>query len=435
MGRHEGAWWLGTIVFFLLISKHTQGSKNVGAEAAAFLLGVQALPKLCNDVVFLADFFNSLAFEVGGANYKNEKLVEVYTQVAQEKARMKKLGAIRWSHVHHPGHQKDTSWFTVLNLVADNIASCKMDVNVQVPVADLTNLALPGKKGLASCKSLIEKYAKAQTSAPQKQDSEEEGSSKKRKADGVGHHTGKKNKVASIFAAKQSTATAKEEETKPILVILQGASGKLSANMTNLFLPALVQSGHWDIRVRPEGSWTNGWHAKNNATVVVNDLGLCPKDADAAPWFVMGCSFGNRVATSIVSDALTPVAPGLILMGYPMYGDNGKEDRVKHIQKLPPTANVLAISGENDSCLKSNVPEGKPHGRALWDHVVAGMPCRDQTTVKYVAKGGHGVYEDAKTGPAKIRKNEATIQILQWMKDFKHGLLTPAASSVGSSAD
>ena len=40
--------------------------------------------------------------------------------------------------------------------------------------------------------------------------------------------------------------------------------------------------------------------------------------ADAPAWFVLGCSFGNRVAAAIVAEALTPVPPALILTGYPM---------------------------------------------------------------------------------------------------------------------
>lgn len=392
-----------------------KGSRNVGAEAAAFLLGVQTLPASCNDVIFLADFLNSLGFDVGAVNYKHEVLVAAYAQVEREKAKMKMRGDIRWSHVHHPGHQKDTSWFTLLNLVADNLASCKMDVDVEVPVKELTNLSRTGKKGLASCKNLIEKYqAKAQKGPAKKEKQQQTGgaSSNKRKANEFEVQAAaggnKKQAVHSSSSAKKS---------KSILVVLPGASGKLSADYINLLLPALEESGLWDIRKRPDGEWTKGWRPKTDAVNVTEDL--CPKDVDAEPWYVLGCSFGNRVATAIVSDALTPVAPGLILTGYPMYGDNGNEKRVEHIQKLPASARVLAISGEKDSCLHSQVPEGKPRGRDLWDLVVSGMACRSQTSVKYIAKGSHSVYESTKSAVGIARKNEQTLQILQWMEDFK----------------
>ena len=35
-------------------------------------------------------------------------------------------GAVRWDHVHHPGHQTDSSWFTQLNQVADNCVACRV---------------------------------------------------------------------------------------------------------------------------------------------------------------------------------------------------------------------------------------------------------------------------------------------------------------------
>jgi len=49
-----------------------KGSRNVGAEASGFLLGVQTLAKydkLWDNCVFLADFLNALAWDCGGAKY------------------------------------------------------------------------------------------------------------------------------------------------------------------------------------------------------------------------------------------------------------------------------------------------------------------------------------------------------------------------------
>jgi hypothetical protein len=116
-----------------------KGSRNVGAEAAGFLLGVLTLPSSTYDVIFLADFLNALAWDVGGANYKHEVLVSVYSQVIKEKARRSNKGKIplRWDHIHHPGHQKDSCWFTILNTVADNVASCRCFLRL------LANLAAP----------------------------------------------------------------------------------------------------------------------------------------------------------------------------------------------------------------------------------------------------------------------------------------------------
>jgi hypothetical protein len=160
---------------------------------------------------------------------------------------------------------------------------------------------------------------------------------------------------------------------------------------------------------------------------------LCPTTSDdelvdSQPWFVMGCSFGNRVAVSIVSEKLTSVAPGLILTGYPMYGgsDKRKEVRVEQLQSLPSTAKVLAISGEKDDYLTKNVPmssssssttgggAGAGAAHELWDTVLEGMECNSTTTVHIVGKAGHGVYPSAKG-----RKVERLKLLLKSFDGFK----------------
>ena len=211
-----------------------EGSRNVGAEASGFLLGVQtvtsfvasspsppsspsssppAVTSPCQRVTFLADFLNALAWSVGAANYKHAVLARVYGGVAAEKAsHARALAAAReaaaaasesppasapaataaaiasgaqvsarpppgggalqragggragrelldWEHCHHPGHQKDDSWFTLLNQVADNLASLKADVDVQVPLEELRALTVQGKKAQAVCEGVIRKHS------------------------------------------------------------------------------------------------------------------------------------------------------------------------------------------------------------------------------------------------------------------------------------
>ena len=189
-------------------------------------------------------------------------------------------------------------------------------------------------------------------------------------------------------------------------------------------MPALVQAG-FDVRIRTGSSseggarWS-GWDPAKNARAVVEDLGICPREADAPPWYVLGCSFGNRVACSIVSDELTAVPPRLILTGYPMYGPgpNNKEARVAHIQQLPASAEVLAVSGARDECLTKNVPDGLPTAAALWEQVVSGMACADNVSFKLVENGGHGVYEGGKSEKALERNAATTTSMVQWITDL-----------------
>ena len=194
----------------------------------------------------------------------------------------------------------------------------------------------------------------------------------------------------------------------PILVMLPGASGTFTKDFMELLLPRLKE--RFEVRMRPAGKW-KGWSPKTNAQLTVETL--CPRESDAAPWYVMGCSFGNRVAVSVVADKLTPVAPSLILTGYPMYGPNGDEARVEHIKTLPISANVLAISGDKDEFLNKNVPEGKPRGDELWQQVHTSLACKETTTLRMMPKGGHGVYPSAKG-----KKHETTEQIMKWINEF-----------------
>ena len=93
-----------------------KGSRNVGAEASGFLLGVQTLSKyekMWGNCVFLADFLNALAWDCGGAKYNHEVLIAAYRQVEGIKTEMqaKGMGGTEgWDRIHHPGHQVDNSW-------------------------------------------------------------------------------------------------------------------------------------------------------------------------------------------------------------------------------------------------------------------------------------------------------------------------------------
>ena len=118
------------------------GSRNVGAEGFGFALGVATLPRDCANCVFLADFLNALAFDVGAAKYKHAALVEAYDEVKAERAaRTVDGGTLDWAHVHHPGHQTDASWYTVLNCCADNLAGRRRDIDIIVPTDLLPELA------------------------------------------------------------------------------------------------------------------------------------------------------------------------------------------------------------------------------------------------------------------------------------------------------
>jgi hypothetical protein len=121
-------------------------------------------------------------------------------------------------------------------------------------------------------------------------------------------------------ASSAPNAKRRQPQEKPVLVVLPGATSNLAGDMIQHLIPLL--EAKFDVRIRrgssekeQGGSRWKGWNPSSNALTVVNTLGICPLEADSAPWYVLGCSFGNRVACSIVSDELTKVAPSLILTG------------------------------------------------------------------------------------------------------------------------
>jgi hypothetical protein len=176
---------------------------------------------------------------------------------------------------------------------------------------------------------------------------------------------------------------------KPILVVLPGASGKLSKSMSD----NLIQKLHdlFDIRVR-EGKWV-GWNPSGNINMKsVTDL--CPTD-DTKPWYILGNSFGNRVICALCGSNKFVVPPTKIVMcGYPMYGENGTAERVTLLQSVPSTNQIMFISGENDEFLQRG---SQLKGKALFESVRKDMLCSSNTTLHMISSAGHGVVDVPKS--------------------------------------
>ena len=97
-----------------------QGTRNVGAEASAYALGVASLLQLhptCTRAVMQCDFLNALAFDCAAAKCSHPLLQSIYARVKDEFERHAKK-ALHVVRVHHPGHQLDHSWCRKLPLAA-----------------------------------------------------------------------------------------------------------------------------------------------------------------------------------------------------------------------------------------------------------------------------------------------------------------------------
>mmetsp|Transcript_7205 Transcript_7205/g.10718 ORF Transcript_7205/g.10718 Transcript_7205/m.10718 type:complete len:220 (+) Transcript_7205:81-740(+) len=194
-------------------------------------------------------------------------------------------------------------------------------------------------------------------------------------------------------------------EDRKILVILPGASGKLSKCMIDKLIPLL--RNHYEVRIL-ESKW-KGWNPMSSSNIQ-KVLDICPSEG---VWYVLGNSFGCRVACSLYSSNSFVCPPAkVILCGYPMYGPKGTEERVECIQSLPEGTEVLCISGSKDEFLGRG-PDRKLTGKSLYEHVIRGMPCRETTRVHILDGGGHGVLDV----PSKLQ-SEAVNTVLQWIVNF-----------------
>eukprot|EP00658_Telonema_sp_P-2_P057776 TRINITY_DN46187_c0_g1_i1.p2 TRINITY_DN46187_c0_g1~~TRINITY_DN46187_c0_g1_i1.p2 ORF type:complete len:148 (+),score=17.88 TRINITY_DN46187_c0_g1_i1:3-446(+) len=138
-------------------------------------------------------------------------------------------------------------------------------------------------------------------------------------------------------------------------------------------------------------------------------LDMIPKDG--TPWWLMGASYGSRVAVAIASEGMAPTPMGLILTGFPMYGPKGTRERVDALGGLPSSVRMLCISGEADEFIGKNVPAGELRGAELWGKVLES--CDAAGCVRIVDKGGHGCFPTAKGG-----KQATCDQIVQWTSEW-----------------
>lgn len=145
--------------------------------------------------------------------------------------------------------------------------------------------------------------------------------------------------------------------SRPILVVLPGASGHIAANMMNLVLTPL--SMKLSLKTT-KFNWNKmrAGDAKNIAQVSA----LCPSDA---PFFVLGNSFGNRVICEMLAVNQVTNCKGVIMCGYPLYGPEKQttkeglctdreprvNPRVAQLLSVPADARVLLISGTRDEFL------------------------------------------------------------------------------------
>jgi hypothetical protein len=220
--------------------------------------------------------------------------------------------------------------------------------------------------------------------------------------------TSSSGKRAGEHTAAEQAQPKKKKLDKPILVVFPGASGKLAKDVEDLLIPRLREM--FDVRVR-SGSWNTGNVKAAGNTSAACSLGPQGPPSSAPAWYIMGASFGCRVAAAVVSEQVTATPPSLILTGYPAYGPK-HDSRLGALTELPETARVMFISGDKDEFIDKQVPAGHPKGQALFeDEIIPSLQCSAQ--VHMVGGAGHTTVPSAKG-----KKAEACEQMIGWIKDF-----------------
>ena len=225
-------------------------------------------------------------------------------------------------------------------------------------------------------------------------------------------NTSSPGKRAGEHTAAEQAQPKKQKLQKPILVVLPGARGKLAIDVEDMLIPRLREM--FDVRIR-SGPWNTGdVKATNNISSAAS---LGPQEEGASAWYIMGASFGCRVAAAVVSEHITATVPSLLLIGYPAYGppkENGKgnDSRLDALMKLPPTTRVMFISGEKCEFINKHVPDGHARGQALFeDEIIPGLQCSAQ--VHMSAGAGATAFPGAKG-----KKAAACEEMIGWIQEF-----------------
>ena len=164
----------------------------------------------------------------------------------------------------------------------------------------------------------------------------------------------------------------------------------------------------FDVRIR-SGPWNTGEVKAASKT--------SSQEEGASAWYIMGASFGCRVAAAVVSEHITATVPSLLLIGYPAYGppkENGKgnDSRLDALMKLPPTTQVMFSSGEKCEFINKHVPDGHARGQVLFeDEIIPSLQCFAQ--VHMSAGAGATAFPGAKG-----KKAAACEEMIGWIQEF-----------------
>jgi hypothetical protein len=170
----------------------------------------------------------------------------------------------------------------------------------------------------------------------------------KRKKEDNDDNNDKIKKIAKNELSSSSSTTT----TAATLIVLPGASGKLSQSMENEVLTKLKMNSNINVIKKDSIKWNT--YSAGNQSNINEIISMLPKDNQE--YYLLGNSFGNRVICEFLSSNNNNKSncSGAILCGYPLYSDKNNEDRVNQLKKFPKDMKLMMISGDQDDFLNQS---------------------------------------------------------------------------------
>jgi hypothetical protein len=185
----------------------------------------------------------------------------------------------------------------------------------------------------------------------------------------------------------------------PILVILPGASGNLCKS-TKAFFETMPNE-----IITSEIKWNifDPSHQSN-----IDKIESLISNVNS-PFFIIGNSFSNRVLCKHLCHLESTNLKGVIFLGYPLIGPNGKyREEYKELKLVRKSLQLLFISGSNDEFINRN-----GNGKVGLNSIKSWLELEDGQ-VKYIKGGKHGVPDCRK----KADKLEAEANLKRWINEF-----------------
>lgn len=188
-------------------------------------------------------------------------------------------------------------------------------------------------------------------------------------------------------------------------IVCPGAGGVLGKKMEEKILEVLTAKHNFSLRKLNGIHWNTG--KASNASNVALVTAQFPAEGD---FFLWGNSFGNRVLCEMVGANQLPArCKGLIICGFPLYGEQNVPDRVRQLQMLAPKSNTqviksLLISGTDDEFLTRSFLASKGAALMREQHALLGA-----SSSLVMLEGGKHTVPECKGGKSAIDSSASRV--------------------------